>query len=253
MEARVDGPEWLGKVIPGDHPMLTEAEPWCDQAVMKFYPDVFPLDGHLTRIPNLQLPLNLARSWVARGSGSDDPEEALADMRRAIRLGRLLRQDGLTIIADLVGLACIKIGSEGIYRHAVSHGDLELALTASIVLGEYAPQRLMTMERITRGGVADFVFPGEDGTPILALTDERLEKTLIPMATSDTERRFLGEVVLSLGIVRILGTPRQQRRAIEILEVLAISDDWATAQGAQWALTFEPDEGFLKEIVQPPY
>jgi hypothetical protein len=250
VESRIDGPEWLGKVFPGDHPLLLEAEPWCDQATMRFYPEIFPLDGYLTRIPNLLFPLNLARSWVARGLQSDDPEEALADMRRAIRLGRLLRQDDVTIIADLVGLACIKIGSEGVYRHAVSHGDLELALAAAIVLGEYAPQRLMTMERITRGGVADFLFPGEDENPVLALTDERLEKGVIALATSDTERRFLGEVFVSLAIVRFLGTPDQQSRAVEVLEELAASEDWVTASGARWALYFEPDEAFMKEIVQ---
>jgi hypothetical protein len=252
MKSRIDGPEWLGKILPPDHPLLLEAEPWCDQAIMKFYPDIFPLDGYLTRIPNLLFPLNLARSWVARGFQSEDPQQGLADMRRAIRLGRQLRQDGVTIIADLVGLACIRIGTEGIYRHAVSQGDFELALTAAIVLGEHSAQRLMTMERVTRGGVADYVFPGKDGTPILALTDERLEHGVISMATSETERRFLGEVVLSLGIVRILGTPEQQSRAIEVLEELATSDDWVTASGARWALDFEPDEAFMKEIVHPP-
>jgi hypothetical protein len=252
MKSRIDGPEWLGKVLPPDHPLLMEAEPWCDQATMKFYPDIFALDGYSTRIPNLLFPLNLARSWVARGIQSEDPEEALADIRRAIRLGRLLRQDNVTIIADLVGLACIRIGSEGLYRHAVAHDDFELALTAAIVLGEHSAQRLMTMERVTRGGVADYVFPGDDGTPVLALTDERLENGVITMANSETERRFLGEVVLSLAIVRILGTPEQQSRAVEVLEEMAISEDWVTSEGARWALDFEPTEQFMKEIVHPP-
>ena len=251
VKSRIDGPEWLGKIFPPDHPLLLEAEPWCDQATMKFYPEIYALDGYLTRIPNLLFPLNLARSWVARGIQSSDPEEALADFQRAIRLGRLLRQDGVTVIADLVGLACIRIGSEGIYRHAVANNNLELALTAAIVLGEHSSQRLMTMERVTRGNVTDFIHLDEDGAPALALSDERLENRIISMATTEPERRFLGETLISLTIVRILGTPDQQNRAIEVLDQLTESDDWVTADLARWALDFEPTDEFLKEIASP--
>ncbi len=81
---------------------------------------------------------------------AEDPEEGLEDCRRAIRLGRLLRQDDVVIINDLVGLACIHIGTRGVYRIAQREGDTELALLASIILGEVAPQRMMTATRDLR-------------------------------------------------------------------------------------------------------
>ena len=87
MDRRVDGPVELGKVLPPDDPLLLEAEPWCDQATMRYYPDFFPLQGTDTQLPNLLVPLNLAKSWVARGLASDDPARAIEDFRRAIRLG----------------------------------------------------------------------------------------------------------------------------------------------------------------------
>ena len=77
------------------------------------------------------------------------------DFRRAIRLGRLLRQEDVVVISDLVGLASIHVGARGVYRRALADGDLELALLASAALGEVAPQRLRTSERITRTDLAD--------------------------------------------------------------------------------------------------
>ena len=55
----------LGKIVAGDDPLLLEAEPWCDQGTMHFYPDIFPLEGYSTRIPNLLVALTFARSWIA--------------------------------------------------------------------------------------------------------------------------------------------------------------------------------------------
>ena len=98
MERRVERPDWVGKSLPPDDPLLLEAEPWCDQATMDFYPEIFPLDGYATRITNLLLPLNMVRSWVARGLAAENSEAAMADFRRAIRLGRLLRQEDVVVI-----------------------------------------------------------------------------------------------------------------------------------------------------------
>ena len=142
MERRVQGPGELGEVLPADDPLLLEAEPWCDQATMRYYPDIYPMKGWETQIPNLMFQLTFARSWVARGMAASDPSKAMEDFRRAIRLGRLLRQEDVTVIADLVGLACIRVGAQGIYDLAVKQGNAQLALVASIVLGEVAPQRL---------------------------------------------------------------------------------------------------------------
>ena len=144
MGRRIEGPEWIGEVLPPDDPLLLEAEPWCDQATMTFYPEIFELDGYATRITNLLLPLNFVRSWVARGVAAETTEAAMTDFRRAIRLGRLLRQEDVVVISDLVGLACIHLATRGVYERALADGDLELALLASVVLGEVAPQRLGT-------------------------------------------------------------------------------------------------------------
>ena len=73
---------------------------------MRYYPDYLELDGYQTVVPNLLFQLNLAKSWVARGMAAEDLDAALEDYRRAMRLGRLLRQEDVTVIADLVGQAC---------------------------------------------------------------------------------------------------------------------------------------------------
>ena len=110
--ARLDGEGREGRMILQVHDeLLLEAEPWVDLAVMHFYPDVFPMEGAETRITNLLFMLTMARSWTARGVDADDPDQGLEDCRRAIRLGRLLRQEDVVIINDLVGLACIHIGA----------------------------------------------------------------------------------------------------------------------------------------------
>ncbi len=111
----IDDDGKIGKHLPGDDPLLLEAEPWVDQATMRFYPDVWEADGYDTPITNLLMMLHLSRSWAARGMASDDPEAAREDFRRVIRLGRLLRQEDAVLISDLVGLACIRIGLESMY------------------------------------------------------------------------------------------------------------------------------------------
>ncbi|MFV2069471.1 MAG: hypothetical protein ACC645_21105, partial [Pirellulales bacterium] len=45
MERAVDIGGMYGKVLPGDDPLLLEAEPWCDQATMHFFPAFFELEG----------------------------------------------------------------------------------------------------------------------------------------------------------------------------------------------------------------
>jgi hypothetical protein len=246
MERRVEGPQWLGKVLPPDDPLLAEAEPWCDLPMMRFYPDHFAIEGWETQIPNLLVPLALARSWVARGLDAEDSERATADFRRAIRLGRLLRQEDVTIIADLVGLACIRSGAEGFFRHAVARGDAEQALVASVTLGEVAPQRLLTSERVSRVSIAPYLTVHDDGSGSLDLPDERLDAA-IELFTSDAERRFQGEPSFVLQIVRELGTPDQRRRAVEALEEATRSDDLLKAALARWCLTEPVTEELLRE------
>lgn len=232
---RVEGPPEIGKVLPPDDPLLLEAEPWADQAAMRFYPEILPLRGHATPIPDLLLSLAFAKSWVARGLANPDAPTALDDCRRAIRWGRLLRQDDVTVIQDLIGLACIRIGAQGLYDLAARRGDLPLMLASAIVIGEHGPQRLRTMDFVRNGAV---LVGGE-----VRIDDERLD-VLVDRARSAPDRRFRGEAVLQLAIVRQEGTKAQRQRAEETLAEIAAAKDPILSAHARWAqaATFTQDE-----------
>jgi hypothetical protein len=245
MAGRLEAPG-LGPVYPADHALLLEAEPWVDQATMAFYPDLLELQGYVTRVPNLLHMLTLAKSWVARGLESEDAAAAMEDFRRAIRLGRLLRQEDVTIIADLVGLACIRFGADGIYRRAVAEGDLETALIASVVLGEVAPQRLMTSERITAGNLSPFGRIGPDGELQFNISDRRIDR-LMAMITDGPDRRFGGEAFIGLSIIRNLGTDDQQARVVDFLTELRDSPSPFIAHMAEWALEAPLSDGLIED------
>jgi hypothetical protein len=245
MERRVDDPGELEKVLPPDDPLLLEAEPWCDQATMRFHPDFFPLEGYGTALPNLLLTLTLAKSWVARGLAADDPARAMEDFRRAVRLGRLLRQEDATIITDLVGLACIRIGAQGVYDVARKSGEAPLALLASVVLGEHAPQRLLTSERVTKVSLAPFARRSPEGAPSLDLPDTQLD-AIVALALSDPDRRFRSEGILTLSMVRALGTKPQQEKALATLKELATPGD-ALSSLAAWSLEHPPTKETIAE------
>jgi hypothetical protein len=249
-DARVDGPEWLGPVMPPDHPLLLEAEPWVDQATMAFYPEIFPLDGYDTRITNLLFALNLTRSWVARGLAASDSESAMADFRRAIRLGRLLRQEDVVVISDLVGLACIHIGARGVYERALADGDLETALLASVVLGEVAPQRLRTMELLTSTDLMDSVDIGPGGGVRLELRPGKLD-ALVERAESAVDRRFRLEAIIGLNIVRTIGRPQEQQTATDVLDRLAADTDPVVEDAARWSRDTVTDLDQLKQWAVP--
>jgi hypothetical protein len=243
---RIEGPEWLGQILPADDPLLLEAEPWCDQATMTFYPDIFELDGYATRITNLLLPLNMVRSWVARGLAAESTEEAMEDFRRSIRLGRLLRQEDVVVISDLVGLACIHLATRGVYERALADGDLELALLASVVLGEVAPQRLGTKKDLTSTDLLDSFQRDDRGEIVFRLQPGRLD-AVIEAAENAPDRRMRCEAVLGLNIVRSLGAPEEKSRAFEVLEEIAADADPKVAEGARWSLENPTDLNVLKD------
>ena len=235
MARRVAGPPRLKKVLPPDDPLLLEAEPWADQATMRFYPDVLPYEGVSTALPNLLVPLTFARSWVMRGLQMEDYEGALADCRRAIRLGRLLRQEDLTVIADLIGLACIRAGAEGIYELAMGHGDTDLALIASIVLGEVAPQRLLTSERATRVELKPYASLNANGSLVIVPPDHIIDDAE-NMARFDPDRRFRCESMTGLAVIRFFAPAEQSERATAIFEDLVADPDETAAMCAKWGL-----------------
>jgi hypothetical protein len=247
MARREDRGEEFGNVLPGDDPLLLEAEPWSDQATMHFYPDLLKPNGWNTQVPNLLVPLTFARSWVARGVESPDPDAGLEDCRRAIRLGRLLRQEDIVIINDLVGLACIRMGAQGIYDIAIREGDTELAVLASIVIGEVAPQRLLTSERVTRSWDVGSVRENANGDLVLDITDTELESTL-EMARGQVDRRFQAEAILALNVVRFMGTESQRQRVVALLTELRQQDDPMLSETARWSLEVEPTKEQLESL-----
>lgn len=250
MDRRVEGPDWLGEILPPDDPLLLEAEPWCDQATMTFYPDIYELDGFETRITNLLLPLNMVRSWVARGLAAESSESAMADFRRAIRLGRLLRQEDVVVISDLVGLACIHLATRGIYEHALADGDLELALLASVVLGEVAPQRLGTKQHLTSTDIMDSMWLDDRGEIQYRLQPGKLD-SVIEAAKASPDRRFRCEAIVGLNIIFGLGTPEEKGRAFEVLDALVRDADPMVAEGARWSRDTPTDVDQLKKWVVP--
>jgi hypothetical protein len=248
---RVEREDDLGKVVAADDELLLEAEHWVDQASMRFYPEIFRMEGAATRITNLLVMITMARSWTARGVDVDDPARGLDDCRRAIRLGRLLRQEDVVIINDLVGLACIHIGTRGVYRIARREGDMELALLASVVLGEVAPQRMMTAQRISAVDLAPYIRRGDDDRYRLDLPDSQVD-ALVDLADTATERRFYGEVIMTASVIQNLGTPEQQARVREVLEKLAARDDPIIADFAQWGLVTPITDDDLAEWYPHP-
>ena len=243
----IEGPEWLGTVLPPDDPLLLEAEPWCDQATMSFYPDIFPLDGYSTRITNLLFAIKLVRSWVARGVAAEDGDVALADFCRAIRLGRLLRQEDTVVISDLVGLACIHIATRAVYDRALADGDLELALLASIVIGEVAPQRLGTKQHLTSTDLIDSFFRDDRGEIVLRLKSDKFD-AIVETAESAPDRRMRCEAIIGLNIILRLGTPEESERASEVLTEIAGDADPKVADGARWSLENPIDMEVLERV-----
>jgi hypothetical protein len=237
----------IGDVVPPDDPLLLEAEPWVDQATMHFYPDLLPINGVNTPLPNLLFMLGLARSWIAHGVAAEDPAAGLADCRRAIRLGRLLRQEDAVLINDLVGLACIHLGARGIYQIAQRTGDDEQALLASVVIGEVAPQRLYTSQRITSVSLEPFVGKTESGGYTLSMPDSRLD-TIVELATECPDRRFKGEAVLDLRVVEEYGTPSQRERARAVTDELIAGGDPVMSRLAESCRTTNPAESMLEQM-----
>ncbi len=249
LERRVEGPLELGKVLPPDDPLLLEAEPWCDQATMRYYPDFFALQGYASQLPNLLIPLSLARSWVARGLAQKDPARAMEDFRRAVRLGRLLRQEDAVVTADLAGLACIRHGAEGIHDLARRRGDMALALVAATVLGECAPQWLLTVERMKRVDLRPYVRKDDKGVN-LVLPDGSFD-AILELASSDLERRFRADGIITLGVIRVLGTKPQQEKALAALKALTATTDGRITGLATWNVEHPTPKKSLAELLAP--
>ena len=236
------------KVFPPDHPLLLEAESWIDHADCSFYPDVWPWQGGPTPISNLLFALQLGRSWVARGQAADDATQAMADYRKTIRFGRLLLQDDVVQIQNLIGIALIRNGAEAIFEHARTQGDGATAALAALVLQDCTALRLELTRRFQRLLVfIDFVSQVEtsDGgrRVELRLPEGRLE-ILVKTASEDPCRALRIEAVTPLWITSHIGTESQKKIAGDTLAELREDPDGLVATAANLMLeqTFVADE-----------
>jgi len=226
---------------------LVEAKPWVEQAAMRFYPNIYPLEGFQTKVPNLMLLLTLARSWVARGQEAGQFDDAMADFQRAVRLGRLLRQDDATVIDDLVGLAAIRLGVEAIYDRARKESRLDLAVTAAVIAGEAPAQRLLSAARMTSAEVMPYLHRAAGHTSLLVPDDHFAEIRKVALGSPD--RRFRVITCASLSLVASFGTGVQQSEAVEVLRTLTSSTDPVIADNARWHLANPMDEKRLDELL----
>jgi hypothetical protein len=218
----VNGDTW--EVLPGDDPLLLEAEPWVDQARCRFYPEVWELRGMDTSIPDLLMMLDLARAWVVRGKLAEDPELARQDFRRAVRLGRLLRQDDVTIIQDLVAIACIRIGAEALYELAREEGDGATMVVTALVLADKDAMRLQTARWLTTFEPALQVDRSDPAGPSLRMSAAELDS--IVEATRDlADRRFRIQGLIALRFVKHLGSTAQRKTAVTALAELSQDSD----------------------------
>lgn len=228
------------KVLPPDHPLVIEAQPWIDHATWSFYPEVWSWQGGSTPISNLLFALQLGRSWIARGEGAKEPAVAMSDYRRTIRLGRLLLQDDVIFIQNLIGVALVRNGAEAIFDHARARDDGANAALAALVLQDCTALRLELTRRFQRILVfSDFVArigtsDGENMTE-LRLPDHRFE-TLVKTATEDPIRALRIEAVTPLWITSHLGTDTQRKIAGDTLAGLRSDPDKMVAAAVNMIL-----------------
>ncbi len=225
-------------ILAPDDPFLLAAEPWFDQERLQIYPELIPFEGAESRIPNFLGGLVLARSWIARGKAAQNADEALEDFRRVVRLGRLWRQEDVTVSADLVGIATIQLGAQAIYELAQVNGDQDLALRAAVVLGELTPQRFLTSDWVSRyQGVGTSLALG-DGAKLT----RSVFRQLLKVAETAPGRRFRLEALTQLAFVAHLGNRSQKERARRVIEGLEQDSDELIAAQATWAAQLSPLE-----------
>jgi hypothetical protein len=141
------------------------------------------------------------------------------------------------------------MGAQGIYDIAIREGNAELALLASIVIGEVAPQRLLTSERITRTWDKHYVREDEEGNASLEIPDEKLD-AILDIARNQPDRRFRAEAIIHLNLVRVMGTGEQKERAVSLLTELSGSEDEVISETARYSLEYEPQPSLIQDLLR---
>lgn len=213
----------IGKAWKSDEPFLIEAQPWVDVATMKFYPDIFKLAGPTTEIPYLLHFMTLGRSWSARAAATSDREAAREDYRRVIRLGRLARQESVTMIQDLIGLALIKMGTSGLYGIARSEGDAATMTVAALAYAEASGMREAIRSRIRDVSVN----AGEK------VSDAKLD-AIVKSSRESAFRPMRFEALNSLYFIANTASKQGRAKAAAAIGTLAADNDPLMAASAKY-------------------
>jgi hypothetical protein len=242
------GGRYQWKVLPPDDPFLLETEPWVDQAVCRFYPEVFPVKGPASSIPGLRQLFTLARSWIARGEQQEKPEAAREDFRRVVRLGRLMLQDNLYTIQKDVALTLISMGVEALYEQGRREGDTGLMAAAALAHQDCTVIRLLYgRQEIEAADLSGYDPEGSEDGPVFVLDDERLE-SLMEIAHSHPDRTIRVESLTPLYLVKHFAAPAQRKTAAALLEALTRDPDPLFAAMARHYHKMERDPDMIRII-----
>lgn len=243
-------------VLPFDDPILLKAEPWVDQQSCRFYPGELQFDSLFYQGPDLSLALSLGRTWIARGYQHFlDPPVAKADIRRALRLGRLLLQDDVTVSQNLVATELIRAGVKALYDLARREGDGFVAALAVLALADSAALRSETLKRsaVATNVPAHVVEPpiiGRLTGPVLDIRDFEVDDVVV-LAGSYASRALRLEALAALYLIEHMGTRSQSERAAAALERLSADSDplVATAANKLRKREFDKSEMFMRASV----
>ncbi|MEM7248117.1 MAG: hypothetical protein AAF533_22480 [Acidobacteriota bacterium] len=220
-----------------DDPLLLEAERWVDQAKCSFYPEVWGHSGTFASsgAPPVDFFLKLGRTWCLRGQKSDDPDQAMADFRRVIRLGRLLRQDDVDIYTDVLGVSLIRKGAAAMAEQARLSGDTVLVAYCAWIINDCDSIRHEVSRRKSMSNALWKVRKGRF-TESLVLSQRELDRMLL-VANEDPSRALRIEAAFQVQMLRDKGDRRAQRRAAEeTLKGLVNDADPFVASTAQFML-----------------
>lgn len=229
-----------GRVFPAGHSILEEAESWTNRARLRLYPDTISIEAPGFGVPFPLFLMRLGRSWWHHGLEAGG-EEGRESFRHAIRLGRLLRQDDVTHIQDVMGLVLIRFGLQGFHELAAREGDAETMLLAASAMAE--------AELVREPDYRDFdpqidIACGlrTEGRPKLEGVSRRsIEAVLGAVKNGKLARRRRVEALPYVRTVMEAGDRRQREEAREALAELAACDDEILAALARGYLEWEWD------------
>jgi hypothetical protein len=208
---RMTVPDFTLTALPPDDPLLREAERWINQATCRFYSEELSVEEQASRSPNLDMIRMLGFSWVARGSRNQN----IDDLSRAMRLGRLLRQDDVTLAQDQVAMRLVNMAA------------LAMIGMDSRRIAQVAPVRTESSAIIL-----------QTGDRLILLGSGQIT-TLISFAEKSADRRFRLDAMHRLHLLFAGSNADSQRQANDALVRLEHDPDGMVAATARWYLSTE--------------